>query len=414
MDEKKSDDRAKSRDQAAGKRSFVELEGRITRHSGIGPEQAGTLNRRLMLELIRRSGGMSRAELSRETGLTAQATSKIVARLTEAGFLTEVARRTGGQGYPSRVYAIDPGGAYSLGATIEADQLTVVMLDLAGRIIAQNMTRLKDTRPDSVFGAIRDIVEAQIRTTGVARSVVVGFGLGIPGRYDARHAMLIPPSFNPDWQEVPVAKRLQDGLDMPVFWDNDANAAAIGEHFRGAGMQFQDMLYLHIGRGIGSGLILSGDVYRGGEGNAGEIGRVPVLLPHLSSEPLRLSQVASLKALERRLQDSASPLDDVQDIADRLRAGDRNIRAWITDASDAIAQALRVITYALDVEAVVMGGGLPNKVIDEILRGVLINLEAGLYRWNRVPSVIRGTAGPAAGALGAATLPMHAVFAARL
>ncbi|MCP3970109.1 MAG: ROK family transcriptional regulator [Rhodobacteraceae bacterium] len=413
MGKNNSQTAARPVDGAAGRAEFADKAGRITRHSGIGPEQAGTLNRWLVLDMIRRSGGLSRADLTRATGLTPQATSVIVARLVKSGHLSEIARRKGGLGAPSRIFAINPSGAYSFGASIESDLLTVVLIDLAGHIVARNVIRLNEHGPKEAFAAIRQITEALASATGIDRRALVGLGLGIPGRYDPGRAALIPPSFDPVWNDVPVAEDQQDLLGIPVFWENDANAGAIGECFRGAGVRFQSLLFLHIGRGIGSGLILNGEPYRGCESNAGEIGRIRVHLPHLSPAPLRLSQVATVNALEERLRRADKTLSETHDITRLMSLGDQDVIGWLADTADAVAQALCSVIYVLDLEAVVVGGMLEDVVIDRIVEAVVPKLEQNLFHWNRTPSVIRGTAGPDAGALGAATIPLFSVFAAR-
>ncbi|MGI9423618.1 MAG: ROK family transcriptional regulator [Hyphomicrobiaceae bacterium] len=385
------------------------------RRLGIGPVQAGDYNKRLVMRMIGSGDGVSRADLTRSIGLTPQAVSVIVADLLDRGYLVERDRRRGGRGYPSRQYTVNPEGAFAFGVNLDRDRLIMVLVDLEGTIRSSQHATVDFPEPELVFDMISANARDLTLEAGVDWQKIVGLGIGIPGRYDPRHAVLLPTMDSPAWKDVAVAEELQRRLGLDIYWDNDATAAAIGERFRGAGVGHDNFLYVHLGVGIGSGLVLGGEPFRGWASNAGELGRVRISpsrpVPGLDNPRPRLSEVASFVALQNRLAAAEKAVSTPEEISALLAAGDPDLAAWIHDASRALTQALCGVVYLLDLEMFVFGGVFPADVTDELASRVQHGFETRLFNWHCVPLVARGMVGANAGALGAGTLPLHASFA---
>lgn len=390
-----------------------DLASRGNGRTGSGPVKARSFNRRLLLRLVSRHGRVSRAELTRLSGLTAQAISGIVGDLIARGYLLEAGHRRGRRGQPAKELVVNPEGAFSIGVNLDRDHLTVLLLDLAGEVRGRIRQQVAFPTPEKAFALIDESVDRIIADTEIDRTLIVGLGLAIPGRHDPRRPVLLPPTDNPAWRDVAVAEELEKRLGIPVLWDNDATAAAIGEGFRGGGAAYRNFFYVHIGIGLGSGLILDGEPYRGWAHNAGEFGRIRVSLENaVDGEPRpRMSQVASLGALQARMASVGKDTTSPERIVALFEAGDADLERWLDCAGRALARTLCAVIYILDPEAVIMGGEVPAPVMDSLVARARQGIADGLFKWHGMPDVIRGAVGVDAGALGAATLPLYATFA---
>ncbi|MFE2939031.1 ROK family protein [Streptomyces sp. NPDC059255] len=266
-------------------------------------------NSALVLDLLRAAGegGISRLELAERTGLTPQAVSKITARLRGEGLAAEAGRRASTGGKPRTVLRLVPSAAYAVGLHLDRDELTAVLVDLAGAPVAVRRV------PFDLGAGAERVVEtaaAQVEavrggpggTGGVSGSGgcgggagplgvgPLGVGVAMPGPLD--HATGVPRRVTgfPQWEGFPLRDALAARLRLPVVLDKDTNAAALGIALRGragtgspaaaggatgAGDSFA---YLHLGTGLGAGLVLGGVLHRGARTGAGEFGHQVIQL----------------------------------------------------------------------------------------------------------------------------------------
>lgn len=369
-----------------------------------------TENQRQFLELIRRGKAVSRAELTRVTGVTAQASSNIVARLTDLGLVREIAKRTGARGYPAKLYAINETGAYAFGVHIEQEFLTVLCLNLKGTPVAQNTLEIRNASAQWVLDRADREIDTMVDECGISRDRILGVGLSFPGRFTSKEARVIPPKTLQRWQHIAMPEALANKVLLPVIWENDATAGAAGYAFLNPETQDQQLLYVHIGRGIGAGLISAGKPIRGTEGNAGEIGRIPVST-NAGAGTARLSQVASTVALKKALGIEASKalLNDCLSLL--TPDEEQRLTEWIRTAGDAIAQAAEISTYMLDVSTIVLGGELPKDILYDVSAKVRTRLSEKLHLWNQTPDVLCHETDRNTVAFGAAILPLTRAFA---
>ncbi|MEU9621715.1 ROK family transcriptional regulator [Streptomyces sp. NPDC088846] len=244
-------------------------------------------NAALVLDLLRVAGGrgISRLELAERTGLTPQAVSKITARLRAEGLATEAGHRASTGGKPRTVLRLVPDAGHAVGLHLDRDELTVVLVDLAGTVAASRTAPLDFGAPaDEVVAAAAYAVAAvrgavpSVRDEG-ARPVgrpVLGVGVAVPGPLDHRGGVLHRVTGFPQWDGYPLRDALAARTGLPVVVDKDTNAAALGLALRaGAG---GDFAYLHLGTGLGAGLVLGGGLHRGARTGAGEFGHQTVQL----------------------------------------------------------------------------------------------------------------------------------------
>ncbi|MGA5796308.1 ROK family protein [Streptomyces cellulosae] len=234
-------------------------------------------NTALVLDLLRTAGaeGISRLELAERTGLTPQAVSKITARLREEGLAAEAGRRASTGGKPRTVLRLVPEAGHAVGVHLDRDELRAVLADLDGTVVARRHAALDlGAGAEAVLGRVAGVV-GELRAVAGARSLL-GVGVALPGPLDHRRGVLHRVTGFPEWDGFPLRDALAARLGgVPVVVDKDTNAVALGLAVGGEGGSFA---YLHLGTGLGAGLVIGGSVHRGPRTGAGEFGHQVVQL----------------------------------------------------------------------------------------------------------------------------------------
>ncbi|MHA5053391.1 ROK family transcriptional regulator [Streptomyces sp. SD15] len=236
-----------------------------------------THNAALVLDLLRTAGpaGISRLELAERTGLTPQAVSKITARLRADGLAAEAGRRASTGGKPRTVLRLVPEAGHAVGLHLDRDELTVVLCDLTGAVVAERRAPLDlGAGAQAVVEEAAKEVEALLAGAGVS---VVGVGVALPGPLDHVRGVLHRVTGFPEWDGFALRDALAGRLGVPVVVDKDTNAAALGLAVGGVG-GFVSFAYLHLGTGLGAGLVIGGAVHRGARTGAGEFGHQVIQL----------------------------------------------------------------------------------------------------------------------------------------
>jgi predicted NBD/HSP70 family sugar kinase len=341
---------------------------------GTNIEHAKALNRRVVLEAVRRSGPITRADLARLTGLTAQAVSNISAELAEAGLIREGGLRRGQRGQPATEISLDPQGGFAIGLNMGHQTLSGVLVDLAGDVIATESRPLaKAVLPlETLVDEMEAAVETLLRRAALPRAKLWGVGCGLPGL--VRNGVLTVETMMAGVQDLqyPLAEVLSARLGLPVIAENDARAGAIGERLHGVGRVARHFFYLHFGLGTGGGMVVAGEHYRGGSGGAGEIGHMivkPGGRPCSCGNRGCLEQYVSIYAAAEAVSGSERVPDSVrmEELAERMAASDPLLLGWIADAAPYLRLAIHNIEVMFDPETVVVGGDLPDAVRDALI-----------------------------------------------
>ena len=315
-------------------------------------------------------------------------------------------------------------GELVAGVDLGGTKILTVLADRAGRVLA----RVKVATParrgqDDVINTIVETVHEAIRLSGAPAEKVCATGVVAPGPLDPdRGLVFLAPNLG--WKDVPLGTMMAERLNLPVYLDNDANLAALGEHVYGAGRHATHMVYITVSTGVGGGLILDGRVYHGAGGGAGEIGHVTVA----PEGPVCncgntgcLEAVASGTAMARRAR---TLVDDgrgagilaaaggnpeqisARSVSEAAAAGDAEAVVILQDAGRYLGLAVAGVINLLNPSAVVLGGGvmqsapaLWDAMLTEVHRRTLESSLAAVR-------VVRGTLGGDAGALGAVALAL--------
>lgn len=229
-----------------------------------------------VLRYLHSEAPFSRAQLAALTGLNKSTISSLVEELLQRGLIREIGLNSTGTGRPATLLEINPQAGAILGIELGVDFVLVALSDFVGKILWR---RLIQTDPaaeqDNTLARTQELVDEAIAMARQLDTRLLGIGLATPGTVDINEGLLV---FAPNlqWRNVPLRQFFSTHTDLRILVENDANAAAIGEHLFGAARQSEDFIFVFAGVGIGGGLFLNGQLYRGHNGYAGEIGHSPI------------------------------------------------------------------------------------------------------------------------------------------
>ena len=371
---------------------------------GKNPGRSRDHNRRVVLELLRRSGPLGRKAIADLAHISTQAVTNIIDELMADGLLLDKGRKRTVRGLPPIQYAINPDGAITIGLEIAVGSLTAVVLDLGGNLRAAEEAALPDMTATVVMDLIGEVV-ARLRTSFTAQ--LMGIGVVMPGPFEIEGLSGVGPTTLPDWSGTDVAAVLSRRCDVPVTVGNDANAAAVGELLFGQGRSVSQFCMLYFGAGVGMGAIVADQPLRGAFGNAGEIGHIIVApggLPCQCGQLGCLERYVSMHALsEAMTRDGVTP-----DAAALLRMhADRDpaLLTWLDRAAPLLSWMIGLLENIFDPQTVILGGKMPQPLLDDLIARLAIPTSVANRRDRALPRVQRGQTGEDSAALGAAALP---------
>lgn len=386
--------------------------------TGTNLKYAKNFNYRIVLETIRLFGPLSRADIARETSLTAQTVSNIVRRLIDDSLVHEAEKRRQGRGAPSTTLKVNPDGAYSLGLDLDRDHLTGVLVDLSGEVRQKQHFELSFPSPDEALPLMADTAQDLAAAQDIDIEDLSGLGIGFPGPFeidgDTVVSNVVTPKAFPGWKQVPVVDLIKERLACPVFLENNATAAAIGERWYGESHPRSTFFYLFFGVGLGGGMVYKGHPYEGFFGNAGEVGYIPTMdaMSHDPDRPSHIGEYFNLPRLYDRLEEHGYSASRPADLDSLHEDGTPPLNAWIDAALPHLTRLVLSIEYLVDPEVIFFGGRLPSPLIQDLMEKVEERVPA--YRISgkaAVPDLKPATAGKDAAALGVATLPLYEFFA---
>ncbi|SMO34098.1 ROK family transcriptional regulator [Gracilimonas mengyeensis] len=376
-------------------------------------------NHRIVFETIRLNGPISRADIARATNLTAQTVSNIVNRLLKRNLIMEGKRMQKKRGAPSVTLDINPKGAYSIGLDFNRDHLTGILVDLAGNLVDKKYFEVNDPTPEASIKLMAETAEDLFEKDKYKNSYLSGIGIGFPGPMQVNQDNTVSNVVNPKsfthWKNVPVLKLLSQHIDAPIFLENNASAAAIGERWYGVGRNISSFLYSFFGVGLGGGIILNGQLYEGANDNAGELGYTPMdagVSPLSNSDHPHIGEHFDLTRLYNWLAKSDIKVKSPQDLRALYLDKNEKFMEWIELAKELLAPAFLSVENLLDPEVIILGGRLPEEILKDFSDGLSTRLNnMRIVEKTTGPEFLTATAGEDAAALGAATLPMFDLYA---
>ena len=367
-------------------------------------------NRRQLLDALRRHGSASRAELARKTGLSRSTVSTLVAELQARGMVVEHEpdARVSQQGRPPTLLTLDRSAGLVLGIDFEHEHVHVAIADLSRTMLAERVAHLDvDRAAREALDVAVELVDEVIAAAEVDGDRILGVGVGLSGPIDVDRGAVHAGKILPGWEGVRPVDELESRLGLTVHLDNDANLGALAEVTLGAGIGARHAIYVMVSGGVGAGLILDGELYRGAGGTAGELGHV---LVDESGPICRCGNRGCLETMAggRAIIDLLRPSHGDDLTLDQIIAlsagGDSGARRAIADAGRVLGRSVAAIVNAFNPELVIVGGTL--SAAGDVL---LDPLREAVHRY-AIPSaaedvrIIRGVLGERAEVLGALEL----------
>lgn len=236
-------------------------------------------NQSLILSIIKEHGPISRVAIARGTGLTKSAITKVMRNLIDIGLVEEVGIDDTSVGRKPIMLKLTTDRYFVVGVGIRRMEVSVGIADLHGNIIVKKKVLLKKNDDQKrILKKLIKLIYETIKDSGLEREKLIGIGIGSPGPLYAHSGVILSPPNFPGWHNVPLKQLIEKEFKIPVFIDNDANTAALGEKWFGAGQGVDNFIYLLLGEGVGAGIVINREIYRGVDGIAGEVGHTSISL----------------------------------------------------------------------------------------------------------------------------------------
>ena len=362
------------------------------------------------LNLIRSTGGMTRNELMARTGLSRSTVAQRVEALLTHGLVRELSGGQSTGGRPPTRITFNPAAALILAADLGATHSRLALTDLSGYPLQEARADILISRgPEHVLTWVADTFEAMLHAAGHAARDVGAIGMGVPGPVEFASGRPVSPPIMPGWDGFAIPERLQQRFTVPVLVDNDVNIMALGEHLE-SWRDTPDMVFVKVGTGIGMGIITRGDIHRGAQGAAGDIGHVR-LTGHDDvvcecGNVGCLEAVAGGRALVRALKALGRDVETSRDVVGLVRAHDIDAVRLVRQAGRDIGEVLAGLVNALNPAVIVVGGDIADahEQLFAGIREVVYQRSTALAtrRLQIVPSELDDRAG-VIGAVGMAT-----------
>lgn len=358
---------------------------------------------RAILGLVLRRSPLTQTAIANEIDRSQQTVSRLIARLIQRGALQQGERVSSGKrGQMSTSIEIVPGYAYSFGVAIFLDALAVTVMDFSGRVLDHRVTSMTLMSHDDVVAALRSMISGLTAQWIEDETRIFGVGVGIPGTFmRGTRRQVNTPLILSEWANMDIEAVLEDDLGLPVWLENDGNAAAIGESLVGVGRWAKDFVYLYVAAGLGGGVILNGDIVRGESGNAGEVAQLlpPGVYPHPNLELLR-------QFVNKHGQDIAT----VSELIAKFDVDWPGVDEWIVRVRDSLSLIVSAAAALLDPQVIVIGGRIPKRLAEKIIPHIEVYDQRRRSDSRPLPKTVVAEAGGDAAAIGAAALTLNSYF----
>ncbi|MFF4266415.1 ROK family protein [Streptomyces virginiae] len=313
-----------------------------------------------VVRAVRLAGSLTQAEIARATGLSAATVSNIVRELKDGGTVEVTDTSAGGR--RARSVSLSGDAGIVIGVDFGHTHLRVAVGNLAHQVLAEESEPLDvDASWADGFDRAEALVGRLIADIDVGLEKVIGVGLGVPGPIDVESGTLGSTAILPGWAGINPRQELSQRLGVPVYVDNDANLGALGELVWGSGRGVKDLAYIKVASGVGAGLVINGQIYRGPGGTAGEIGHITL---DESGPVCRCGNRGCLETFTAAryvlplLQGTHGPELTMERVVELAREGDPGCRRVITDVGRHIGSGVASLCNLLNPSRVVLGGSL--------------------------------------------------------
>jgi predicted NBD/HSP70 family sugar kinase len=368
-----------------------------------------------IFQLLRDGTVWTRAELAEVTGLARSTIALRLEQLISLGLIMpggDSSLSTGGR--PPVQFRLNPNANVVLAVDVGASHVAVGVSNLSGEILIESKKAMNVADgPDPVLGWVVDEARRQMQDLGRPIEDILAVGIGLPSPVEHSTGRPINPPLMPSWDGLDVPEWLGNHIDAPILVDNDVNIMALGER-ASAFPDVDDLVFVKVSTGIGSGIISNGTLQRGSRGTAGDIGHIQVSRAHgiacRCGNLGCLEAIAAWPAIAAELRSRGHDATKVQDILDLVRSGNVDAIQVVRQAGRDIGEVLATCVSMLNPSVIVVGGILAQSAesllagVREVVYGRSLPLATGDLQ------IVAARTGDHAGVLGAATMVIQHVL----
>ncbi|MFC4222704.1 ROK family transcriptional regulator [Lysinibacter cavernae] len=372
---------------------------------GISPSQSGAGD---LLHTMHDGIARTKAEIISLTGLARSTVTARIEQLLELGLLREHTTGVSTGGRPPVQYLFNEQAGVIIGVELGATHGIVALTNLAHTTLGTERTAINIADgPETVLDWVLASIASLLGASGVDPASLMGIGIGVPGPVEFSSGRPFSPPIMPGWDRFDIPTYLQRTFDVPVLVDNDVNILALGEHAT-EWTHASDFIYVKVATGIGAGIIVGGQLQRGAQGSAGDIGHVPV--PY-SADSLReptderdLEGIASGTAIAEHLTRNGVPARNSKDVVELVRANSPEAIAATRQAGRELGETLSWIVSLLNPSVIAIGGSISHAG-EHLLAGVreVVYKRSTPLATQRL-TIVQANTGELAGAVGATIL----------
>ncbi|MCU1540689.1 MAG: family transcriptional regulator [Arthrobacter sp.] len=368
-----------------------------------------------LFQILRDGRPRTRSELSAATGFARSTITARIDELVDTGFIAPVGDAASTGGRPSALVAFNPAARVVAAADIGATHATIALLDLAGKTLAKTTEEIQiSAGPEPVLDRLTETIGSLLGQLGRNQSDIIAVGIGLPGPVEHSSGKPSQPPIMPGWNGFDVPGYVQRIYDVAVLVDNDVNIMALGERAV-AWPESDNMIFLKVATGIGSGIISSGQLQRGADGSAGDVGHIAV--DRAAGIACRCGNVGCLEAIAGRpaiaaaLRAEGVELERDGDVVALVRQGNLLASHVVRQAGRDIGEVLNMCVSILNPSLIVIGGSMADASEQLIagMREVVYSRSTPLATQHL--SIVQARTGADAGVIGAGIMAIEYVLA---
>ncbi len=323
-------------------------------------------NRLTVFEIIKNHQPISRATIAKQTGMSPTTVSRIVGELTEQGYLLESDQVSSGLGRKSTLLGMNDASVLSVGVELDRRLMSIGIVDLQGKVVCSSQyPRTPDESVDQTLERISAAIDQLIQQHAIERTRIVGIGVGLPGIVNNDEGIVVF-SVQLGWKNVALATRLKELTGFEIAVDNELKVRALAEHLKGAAVGSSRTVLLGFGQGVGSAIILEGEIYRGVMNSAGEIGHTTVDPNGMMCECGKAGCLQTYININSLLSEAnrIRPVSTIEELYEAKNAGEHWAVHLIDRALMYMAITINNVVCMYNPDSVIMSGELVDKFSD--------------------------------------------------
>jgi len=323
-------------------------------------------NKSLVLEKIMRASPISRTNVARLTGLNKGTVSSLVSELLDEQLINESGPGKSSGGRRPLILNFNKTAGFSVGIDLGVNYILGILTDLEGNNIEEKVVYFSDLSYEEIRKELFFTIDHLIKHSPKSAYGIVGIGIGAPGTVSKDGEILLAP--NLDWKNINLKAVLQERYNLPVIIENEANAGAHGEKCFGVGKDFDNIIYVSVGMGIGVGLILNGHIYKGNNGFSGELGHMTIEVNGIKCRcgndgcwELYASEQALLKsAFQQGITNSSNPQTSYESLYKLAENGDKETIKLFEQIGDYLGVGINNIINTFNPQQVIIGNRMAS------------------------------------------------------